>query len=179
MKKICASCNTRDVTNPHWNATKCEACKARPIKSCYVCGIEITNTVKHKYCSDCKETLNPRPVKSCQECGKDITKTHKQKYCQECGVTSHKKYGSGKQRASMSIVNIAVKSGILDKLDGSINCVDCGNPATEYEHRDYMKPLDVDPVCHKCNIKRGPALNHFTEMPSLLNIKLELPEEIK
>jgi len=42
-------------------------------------------------------------------------------------------------------------------LDGSIECVDCGAPATCYDHRDYSKPLDVEPVCWKCNAQRGPA----------------------
>lgn len=36
-------------------------------------------------------------------------------------------------------------------------CVDCGEPATDYDHRDYSKPLDVEPVCRSCNMKRGPA----------------------
>ena len=26
--------------------------------------------------------------------------------------------------------------------------------------RDYSKPLDVAPVCHSCNHKRGPAKPH-------------------
>lgn len=26
-------------------------------------------------------------------------------------------------------------------------CVDCGKPAQCYGHRDYSKPLDVEPVC--------------------------------
>jgi hypothetical protein len=37
-------------------------------------------------------------------------------------------------------------------------CMDCGNTATEYDHRDYSQPLSVDPVCHGCNMRRGPAL---------------------
>lgn len=35
------------------------------------------------------------------------------------------------------------------------DCVDCGDPATDYDHRDYNKPLEVEPVCHACNMKRG------------------------
>lgn len=37
-------------------------------------------------------------------------------------------------------------------------CVDCGNGATEYEHRDYNKPLAVEPVCRTCNHRRGSAI---------------------
>lgn len=38
-------------------------------------------------------------------------------------------------------------------------CVDCGAVAEVYDHRDYSKPLDVQPVCRSCNLKRGPGLN--------------------
>jgi hypothetical protein len=38
-------------------------------------------------------------------------------------------------------------------------CADCGKPARDYEHRDYTKPLDVQPVCRSCNVKRGPAFD--------------------
>jgi NMD protein affecting ribosome stability and mRNA decay len=37
-------------------------------------------------------------------------------------------------------------------------CVDCGASAHDYDHRDYSKPLEVEPVCRACNFKRGPAL---------------------
>jgi len=53
----------------------------------------------------------------------------------------------------------AINGGSLQKLDGTIDCVDCGKPARDYEHRDYLKPLDVEPVCRSCNCYRGEALN--------------------
>jgi hypothetical protein len=37
-------------------------------------------------------------------------------------------------------------------------CVDCGAKAYCYDHRDYRKPLEVEPVCRSCNKRRGPAL---------------------
>jgi hypothetical protein len=55
------------------------------------------------------------------------------------------------------MVAAAKKQGLLPKLDGSIACVDCGEAAREYDHRDYARPLDVQPVCRKCNKKRGTA----------------------
>ncbi len=57
-------------------------------------------------------------------------------------------------------VGKAVKNGTLPRLDGSVLCVDCGNSAKMYEHRDYSKPLDVSPVCQGCNQRRGEASNH-------------------
>lgn len=35
------------------------------------------------------------------------------------------------------------------------DCADCGGPAVEYDHRSYMEPLNVEPVCSQCNSNRG------------------------
>lgn len=52
----------------------------------------------------------------------------------------------------------AIRHGILRSLkDFQTDCVDCGGIAVAYDHRDYDKPLEVDPVCKRCNILRGPA----------------------
>lgn len=59
--------------------------------------------------------------------------------------------------AKLAIFN-AVRRGALPKVKNQ-ECVDCGERATVYEHRDYLKPLDVQPVCHRCNKRRGPAMN--------------------
>lgn len=56
-------------------------------------------------------------------------------------------------------VNRAVKAGVLPDLScGEYACSDCGGVASEYDHRDYARPLDVDPVCRSCNCKRGAAV---------------------
>ena len=53
-----------------------------------------------------------------------------------------------------------VKIGELKRLSAEfVACVDCGARASCYDHRDYNKPLDVDPVCRSCNYKRGPAIS--------------------
>lgn len=54
-------------------------------------------------------------------------------------------------------VKKAIKAGHIAPLDGSVCCVDCGIPADRYDHRDYTKPLIVEPVCRGCNKRRGPA----------------------
>lgn len=56
-------------------------------------------------------------------------------------------------------VTTAIYNGDLPKLDGSIPCADCAAPADEYDHRDYKKPMDVEPVCRRCNQARGPGLH--------------------
>jgi len=195
MSKTCVLCNIKPVVNPHWNATKCENCRnLRTVKSCYVCGIDITSTNKHKYCTDCKEKLRYKP-NYCIDCGICISRSRASssaKRCLPCVECDLKYKASGNRaRGCHSIVAIAVRYGILPKLDGVIQCVDCGGVASQYEHRDYMKPLDVDPVCRKCNAERGSAINcnnlnllpqqfdGITGAALRLNIRLEYPEDLK
>jgi len=58
---------------------------------------------------------------------------------------------------AMAQVCGAIKSGAL-KHPTQFKCSDCGNKAVEYDHRDYNRPLEVDPVCRSCNLRRGPAI---------------------
>ena len=66
---------------------------------------------------------------------------------------------ASKQVAARYAVNKAIVKGELPHLsrrfDTEIKCVDCGKPAQCWDHRDYDKPLDVEPVCGSCNGKRG------------------------
>lgn len=61
-----------------------------------------------------------------------------------------------RQKASLCVA-LAKQLGVLPILDGTIACADCGGVATEYEHRDYARPYDVDPICRSCNLRRGSA----------------------
>lgn len=56
-----------------------------------------------------------------------------------------------------SIVSGLVCGGVMPAAR-TLKCVDCGKQAMYYDHRDYSKPLQVDPVCGSCNKLRGPAL---------------------
>lgn len=58
-------------------------------------------------------------------------------------------------RAKIAVC-LAVRKGILIRIGAHV-CVDCGAEAQAYDHRDYRKPLEVEPVCFKCNARRGPA----------------------
>lgn len=61
------------------------------------------------------------------------------------------------QTRAMAAVHKAKKEGLLPALI-LCQCVDCGRwPAQVYDHRDYSKPAEVEPVCQKCNLKRGRA----------------------
>lgn len=56
-------------------------------------------------------------------------------------------------------VQTAIKTGKIKKLDGSIECIDCKGVATSYDHRDYREPLIVEPVCVRCNKRRGNSVD--------------------
>lgn len=66
-------------------------------------------------------------------------------------------YESRKHRAH-NIVRKAIKSGEILPAS-NYKCVDCGKIASLYDHRDYSKPLEIDPVCRACNNRRGPAVD--------------------
>lgn len=74
-------------------------------------------------------------------------------------------YYSGRTLAGQAVARHVAKK-ILRK-PSEFQCTDCDVQATEYDHRDYNKPLDVAPVCHKCNLRRGRAIwkkwNSFEE----------------
>lgn len=62
------------------------------------------------------------------------------------------------QREAHKKVRDAIKAGALPSPRG-MACTDCGGVADRYDHRDYSRPLDVAPVCIRCNFVRGPALS--------------------
>jgi hypothetical protein len=109
-----------------------------------------------------------------------------QKECRRCGYTwesraevpvqcprckSPKWNETASQSVAHNLVARAIRKGELAPLDGTITCVDCGEPATVYDHRDYAYPLSVEPVCQRCNIKRGKGENRIVDS-RLIRIKL-------
>lgn len=60
------------------------------------------------------------------------------------------------QQRAMAVISEACRLGILLRAYQR-TCVDCGAHAQVYDHRDYSKPYEVDPVCQVCNLKRGRA----------------------
>lgn len=91
----------------------------------------------------------------CQDCG---TKTISgpngplRRHCDDCSS----EYESEKARAH-NAVHRAIKYGRLSPPT-DFQCVDCGLDAVVHDHRDYRKPLEVDPVCKRCNKLRLGAL---------------------
>jgi hypothetical protein len=74
-----------------------------------------------------------------------------------CAPDSQPSMQRRQQRAAAAVAK-AVKSGQLLPAKQQ-KCTDCSAQAQCYDHRDYRKPLDVEPVCALCNLKRGPSID--------------------
>lgn len=85
------------------------------------------------------------------------------------GYTGSSSRDKIKQRAGAAVQK-AIREGRLLK-PGNYPCVDCGGAASQYDHRDYRKPLEVVPVCRSCNISRGPGLPKIDHETDLLATK--------
>lgn len=94
-----------------------------------------------------------REVRYCHMCGTPWHERRSGTDCYPCHEAELRAVSWRAQRA----VKKAVAAGRLPALDGRVRCVDCGKPARVYDHREYAKPLDVQPVCSGCNVRRGPA----------------------
>lgn len=91
----------------------------------------------------------------CRVCNQEIVgRDIRAKVCWPCFYSKPKRDGQAQAAAA---VNKAVRNGILPSVF-TLTCVDCGKPAQCYEHRDYNKPLEVEPTCKSCNTRRGPAI---------------------
>lgn len=93
-----------------------------------------------------------RWLRRCWSCGKEFWRRGGVDNCDVClndflhqAARAHAKVGA------------AIRQGLLSRPT-LFECVDCGQPATCYDHRDYNKPLEVDPVCRGCNKRRGHAV---------------------
>jgi hypothetical protein len=94
-------------------------------------------------------------TKLCADCNQVITgRENSAKFCWACCDLRPIKNGQVQAAAQ---VKKAIRKGILPPV-ATLICVDCGKPAQCYEHRDYNKPLEVEPTCKSCNTRRGPAI---------------------
>lgn len=87
-------------------------------------------------------------MKTCVICDSPLkSKVYFSMYCGDC-------------RTAISVITNRVRRAMtaakLQPAEGH-DCVDCGKPAKELDHRFYSLPLEVEPVCVTCNQRRGPA----------------------
>jgi DNA-directed RNA polymerase subunit RPC12/RpoP len=93
--------------------------------------------------------------RNCHDCRKEFEANTTGLYCRGC---------SSRRMALMTRAMSAVSAAVRDRLLPNLRveetaCVDCGDRATCYDHRDYNKPIAVEPVCRTCNRLRGPAVS--------------------
>lgn len=112
--------------------------------------------------------LIPRRCNMCNKpvMGRDKVRAH---YCFDClqlRCTPEFRAKDPRRKArkyftlAHQFVAAAVRFGdLLDLKKVEVPCADCKSRAVEYDHRDYMKPLQVDPVCKSCNAARGEGAN--------------------
>ena len=95
----------------------------------------------------------PTYTGTCRACGGQYSRRNaRAMFCIDCCLRG----GIAPQRRAISQVRLAVQAGLLKNIR-ELPCVACGAPARAYDHRDYAKPLEVEPVCFSCNYHRGPA----------------------
>jgi len=96
----------------------------------------------------------------CRMCGEYMRRERGAKTCFPCAAdrvnTAYKPYGV-RLRAAKELARAINNKSIPALSNGDILCVDCGETATCYDHRDYTRPLEVEPVCKGCNNRRGTA----------------------
>ena len=78
------------------------------------------------------------------------------------------------RRRAYRILKIAIANGTIPKIDSDTKCVDCGVPAMVYDHRDYSKPLFVEPVCNRCNNRRGVGEPRYPTPQDSLNAIVQM-----
>lgn len=112
-------------------------------------------------------------VKNCEQCGADISDRHwLTRFCWPCARERNKastaKYlrtnpKARRHDAIRRITKTAIRAGFLQNPK-ELSCSDCGRPAECYDHRDYNKPLEVEPVCVRCNSSRGAGIELDREL---------------
>jgi len=113
---------------------------------------------------NCLETNIKHPIgkmrRNCPKCKKIYArKWRKTRFGKAWTKLRNKLIKNSPGYAAKKLVYSAVRSGQIPKVK-TLSCLDCNKGAEVYDHRDYLKPLDVEPVCKACNYKRGPAKNN-------------------
>lgn len=109
--------------------------------------------------SGCWDHETKRKIRSCRACKaaymRDWRKTPKGILCT---FRHNHDLRFTRIETAKSAVYVARRDGKLQP-PSQFKCVDCGEIAKNWEHRDYKKPLMIEPVCVSCNQKRGPGEN--------------------
>ena len=124
--------------------------------ACKKCGEHTSCVYRDGFlCMQCR--IEALPPKTCGFCGVQY-KGYCSQRCVPCTQALYVfwKVASGRRLAQQAVQR-EVRARRLPPAK-SLKCTDCLAQATEYDHRDYSKPIDVEPVCRRCNLRRGHAI---------------------
>lgn len=93
----------------------------------------------------------------CMDCGGIPFDPEASPRCGECTARHYRGMSSIRSPAGREVQRAIADGRLPDLRTQHVDCQDCGRRATVYDHRDYDRPLDVDPVCRSCNCRRGHA----------------------
>ena len=125
--------------------------KRRP---CANCG------TPHQRVGNLCHACNPKPVapaRSCIVCGEQIPREQGRCQSDYCSIACSDAVGAMRAKVSRLVARHVARGAIPPA--SHFVCVDCGSPAVDYDHRHYLSPLDVVPVCRSCNLKRRSAVD--------------------
>jgi hypothetical protein len=144
----CDGCSADLPIDRHGSKRFCGVC--RPIR---LPRQPLRNESGAHICEQCKGLMGRRWIyaKFCSACAFDRTKVAQRN-------TQKRRRELSNAEGAWKLVTAAIRYGFLPSPKTLI-CVDCGNPAECYDHREYAKPLDVAAVCNPCNLRRGPAID--------------------
>lgn len=126
-----------------------------PKRGCNQCGEDHHGFSETCWRCERQNAENAKPTRICPYCLAEKDKSlPSSPYHTACSF-----YVNDISRRATAQVKRAIKHGLIPAISHDTKCVDCGNPARDYEHRYYTRPLDVEPVCRGCNQRRGPALD--------------------
>ena len=98
--------------------------------------------------------VKPAPIK-CRVCDSMFVRKRDRSHSEYCSITCASAV-SGARSKILNAIRARVVRGDLERPT-TLLCADCGKQAREYDHRNYLRPFEVVPVCRSCNLKRGPA----------------------
>ena len=101
---------------------------------------------------------------------------HGTRFCEPCSRARFlfRRYASGAELAGKAISKEKAAGRLLPA--SAYKCVDCGLQAKSYDHRDYNKPLVVDPVCQRCNVLRRSASSRCWSFDEFMDwVKTSVP----
>lgn len=147
----CTNCGVRAYRDAS-TATRCLPCALKPARRVAAPGRARRGVQKSRFVDGLRVCLDcPTPIEGA------LNQRRVALRCDTCRAALRQRRIAVQAPAHAAVAK-AIASGLLQPAR-RFRCVDCNcRQAFVYDHRDYSKPLQVDPVCRSCNVMRGPAL---------------------